>query len=124
MIGRISGREKLKCLEKSLPQSHVFHHNSPCSVLGMYPDLQVEKPMNKYQFVLLIFCRVCRLSPDFQAHGFTAEDFDVMCGIASWATCGPARSTEMSVSEEYDNGHTHADGQRLDSYSKNDTQCS
>jgi hypothetical protein len=48
----------------------------------------------------------------------------VMCGIGSWATCGPARSAETSVSEEYDDSHTHADGRRSDSCSKNDTQCS
>lgn len=46
------------------------------------------------------------------AHGFTAEDFDVMCGISSWATCGSGRSRETSDSEEHVDGHTHADGQR------------
>jgi hypothetical protein len=46
----------------------------------------------------------------FQAQGFTAEDFDVMCGIASWATCGPAHSREKSIPEDYDDSHSH--GQR------------
>lgn len=46
------------------------------------------------------------LSLDFQAQGFTADDFDVMSGITSWATCGPAYSREMSIPEEY-GSHGH-----------------
>ncbi|KDR18002.1 TRNA guanosine-2'-O-methyltransferase TRM13-like protein [Zootermopsis nevadensis] len=40
------------------------------------------------------------------AQGFTADDFDVMSGITSWATCGPAYSREMSIPEEY-GSHGH-----------------
>jgi tRNA:m4X modification enzyme len=44
------------------------------------------------------------------AQGFTAEDFHVMCGITSWATCGPAHSRGMSILEEHDD--TYTDGRR------------
>ncbi|XP_069694498.1 tRNA:m(4)X modification enzyme TRM13 homolog [Periplaneta americana] len=53
--------------------------------------------------ILLAFCchHRCEWSSytgkDFlQVHGFTVEDFYVMRGIASWATCWPTRSDEES----------------------------
>jgi hypothetical protein len=52
-------------------------------------------------------CGAYFLSLGFQAQGFTAEDFDVMCGIASWATCGPAHSREKSIPEECNDRHGH-----------------
>jgi len=56
--------------------------------------------------------RAYRFFCDFQAQGFTAKDFDVMCGIASWATCGPARSRETSIPEEHDGRYAHTDEER------------
>jgi Methyltransferase TRM13. len=50
----------------------------------------------------------------FQAQGFTAEDFNVMCSITSWATCGPAHSRGMSIHEEHDD--TYTDGRRSDGH--------
>jgi len=49
-----------------------------------------------------------------QAQGFTAEDFNVMCGITSWATCGPGHSRGMSILEEHVD--TYTDGQRSDGH--------
>jgi hypothetical protein len=47
-----------------------------------------------------------KLYLDFQAQGFTFEDFNVVCGITSWATCGPAHSRETSVPGERDDTYT------------------
>jgi len=49
-----------------------------------------------------------------QAQGFTVEDFNVMCGITSWATCGPAHSRGMSVLKQHDD--TYSDGRRSDGH--------
>jgi hypothetical protein len=68
---------------------------------------RVELYANLY---VLITYRAYVLSFHFQAQGFTAEDFDVMCGIASWATSGPSHSREKPMHEEYDGDHGHGQG--------------